>query len=164
MNPDWESIKQAYIGTSESTLKCIAKEFGIPYARVAKRSAQEGWAIQKKKQAPGQSAATAIPTSKALPQADKINEIAAKLLDNIRTGSEYSEAPSGIYNLSAALKTLTAVLRDVNDIPSLKEQRNYELAKEKLEQQRKKTEQVSEAAESGVVMLPEVTGSQGEQM
>ena len=161
MSTDWEKIKEAYIASQSTTLKQLAQRHDLPFGEVAKRSAQEGWYREKKRKNELTAALKAQAQSTlaqherhALVQSDKINRIAGKLLDNIDLSSEYADKPTGIYNLSSALKNLTAVLRDVNDIPNVKDERTYELTKRKLELAAQK--EAPEQAEGGVVLLPEV--------
>ena len=110
------------------TLKAVATQFGLDFAQVRKQSAREGWYRQKCQRAQEVSPASA-PQSCALQNSEKINEIAQNLLENIRLSSEDTDKPTGIYNLTSALKNITSILRDVNDLPSLKDRQNYELAK-----------------------------------
>ncbi|MBQ6381088.1 MAG: hypothetical protein IJJ41_05790 [Clostridia bacterium] len=188
MSTDWKSLKTEYIHAPQLTLKQLAKQCGVPYSALAAQSAKEGWFREKQrcrqqaadaaKQAVSAAVASAPkpaqtpepirtqppapPRTPAFAQQRKINEIANKLLENIALSSEYTEKPTSIYNLTTALKNVTAVLRDVNDLPNIKEERSYELTKRKLELAQSKLERREGAAQSGgVVVLPEVAAADG---
>ena len=161
MHDIWEEAKHDYFRDKALTLKKLADKYHLNISEVQKRSAAEGWHRRKME------CEASVPDEQAYPalsQSAKINEIAEKLLENIRLSSEVTDKPTSIYNLTSALKNLTVILRDVNDLPSLKDRQSYELAKVKLELAKTKSEDANEEQAGGVVMLPEVAGSQSEQL
>ncbi|MBR0413445.1 MAG: hypothetical protein IJI67_00045 [Clostridia bacterium] len=180
MRVNWEEMKAAYLSAPAISLKQFASEKGIAYQTLKAHSAKGGWYREKqrrKQQAAEQVSARqvqpeeAVHSEERLPadlapesafaQRCKINDIADILLENIRQSSEYVDKPTGIYNLTTALKNVTAVLRDVNNIPTMKDERNYELTKRKLELAARKLPQPPEKAQAGgVVLLPEVTAAE----
>ena len=89
-------------------------------------------------------------------QQQKINDIADKLLENIRESCEVTDKPTSIYNLTSALKNLTAIIRDVNEMPNWKDRQSLELSRLKLDAAKQKTG-AEEAG--GVVILPAVTAA-----
>jgi len=173
---DWEEMKAAYLNAPAVSLKQFAKENGIAYQTLKAHSAKGGWYREKqRRRQPAQAAEQAVtrqaqtaevmppdepPPESAFAQRCKINDIADRLLENIRLSSEETDKPTGIYNLTTALKNLTAVLRDVNNIPTMKDERNYELTKRKLELAARKLPAPPEKAQAGgVVLLPEVAAA-----
>ena len=177
MKHDWEQLKKEYLNTENLSLSALAKKHGISYQSVKKESAKEGWFRQKKKMFPLPSTEhenTHITNSSVqscdkaicqLSQTEKINRIAEQLLNNIEQGTEMLEKPTHIATLTGALKELTAILRDVNELPTQKQRWDYELSKQKLELENKKlTKAEASEAEGGILLLPEVIGSRSEQL
>ena len=158
----FESLKQAYMRSKQTTLKQLAAENEIPYAQLKKHACENGWYAQKQQALKQVRETQKPPQNTKLSQADKINEIADKLLENICLSSEVTDKPTSIYNLTSALKNVTAVLRDVNEMPNWKDRQSAEMAQLKLELAKSKSE-AGEAEAGGVVILPEVKGLQGEQ-
>ena len=64
-----------------------------------------------------------------------------------------TDKPTSIYNLTSALKNLTAIIRDVNEMPNWKDRQSVELSLLKLDAARQKQ---GAEEEGGVVILPDV--------
>ena len=158
MQTDFEKLKKEYLSGENVTLRSLSEKYGISYGSLAKQSAQCGWAKQKKQNALNRASKSESTEEKivTLSQTDKINRIAEKLLINIEQGTELSEKPTHIATLIGALKDVTAILRDVNEIPNIKDRQNYELSKRKLDIESEKQTKSHAASENGVVVLPEV--------
>ena len=165
---EWEQLKCEYWQNDSLTLHSLAQKYGLNENALKKRSAKEGWAKEKKRRRSAlkqalaeqgeQLAQTAQDTS--LLQKEKINRIAQNLLSSIEQGTQLFEKPAHIATLTGALKELTAILRDVNEMPNQVQRTKYELAKKKLEIEQNKTQKNSrKGEEGGVVMLPEVTAA-----
>ena len=157
MGDTWQQAKKMYCRDKTMTLKKVAEKYRLSVGEVRKRSAKEGWYRLRRE---GEKTAPEPPLPEMLSQSRKINEIAEKLLENIRLSCEQTDKPTSIYNLTSALKSLTAILRDVNDLPSLKDRQSYELSKVKLELAKIKSEQTDETEAGGVVVLPEVAAAE----
>lgn len=158
MSTDWSSIQHEYIHSEHTTLKALAQKYALNYNLLKKHSAQNGWYAQKKAAAAKapQCQPSSADTANRLAQSEKINAIATRLLDHIEQSADVADKPVGIYNLTSALKNLTAILRDVNDIPNIKDERSYVLAKTKLEMEVKKLSADAPTQHTGVIVLPEV--------
>ena len=158
MQTDFEKLKKEYLSGENVTLRSLSEKYGVAYSNLAKQSAQCGWAKQKKQNALNRASKSESTEEKTvtLSQTDKINRIAEKLLINIEQGTEISEKPTHIATLIGALKDVTAILRDVNEIPNIKDRQNYELSKRKLDIESEKHSKSQSETESGVVVLPEV--------
>lgn len=155
----YESLKQAYMESKQTTLKQLAEDNEIPFAQLKNYACKNGWYAQKRH---ALKCARENPHSlqdTKLSQTDKINEIADKLLENIRLSSDVTDKPTSIYNLTSALKNVTAVLRDVNELPNWKDRQSAEMAQLKLELAKNKTEAGESEQSGGVVVLPEVTAA-----
>ena len=152
----YESLKQAYMESKQTTLKQLAADNEIPYADLKKYACENGWYAQKRRALKKAREKTKPFENTKLSQAEKINEIAEKLLENIRLSSDVTDKPTSIYNLTSALKNVTAVLRDVNELPNWKDRQSAEMAQLKLELAKNKTETGEPEQSGGVVMLPEV--------
>ena len=159
MQPDWEEMKTEYYSASHITLKMLAEKYDITFAALKRRAIEQGWYREKKEHL--KKTHTAQSENPVLAQKQKINDIADKLLENIRESSEVTDKPTSIYNLTSALKNLTAIIRDVNEMPNWKDRQSVELSLLKLDAARQKQ---GAEEEGGVVILPEVRGSQDEQV
>jgi len=161
---DWEKIKNEYLCSESATLKSIAKKYGLKYQTVKKHSAEGEWAKQKRIVYEGINADIQKKTDELIDmstqsKAEVLKDIdftARRLLHNIDASVGIFEKPSHLLTLAEALDKVKTIIRDVNSLPSLSEQQRYELAKEKLEILRLKSNE-SEAADNdgGVVYLAE---------
>lgn len=165
MATDWETLKEEYIHTEGVTLRALAEKHGVSYQSLKKQSARNAWAKQKNRrqqQALRQNIRESTQACRELPrtlaQTEKINRIAEKLLTNIEEGTQLFEKPTHIATLTGALKEVTAILRDVNEIPNQKQRHDYELSLKKLELDSNKHKSDEGVSQGGVVMLPEVSG------
>ena len=161
MQTDFEKLKSEYLSSENVTLRALSEKYGVSYQGLKKQSARNGWAKEKRELASpsapeSESEANREREEVKLSQTDKINRIAEKLLENIEQGTELSEKPTHIATLIGALKDVTAILRDVNEIPNIKDRQKYELSKRKLDIESEKQSKSQEDDESGVVVLPEV--------
>ena len=160
MQTDFEKLKSEYLSGKDVTLRSLSEKYGVSYPELKKKSAECGWAKQKRNNASGsrQKKSDSIQEQprQTLSQTEKINRIADKLLSNIEQGTELSEKPTHIATLIGALKDVTAILRDINEIPNIKDRQKYELSKRKLDIESEKQSNSREDSESGVVVLPEV--------
>ena len=162
----WEAIKEEYFADDSVTLLSLAQKHGISYQALKKQSAANGWAKQKKALRKAQALEaqlsakqTAQEPPRTLAQMDKINRIAEKLLANIEEGTALFEKPTHIATLTGALKEVTAILRDVNEIPNQKQRFDFEMSRRKLELEQSKRTADEGQKENGVVILPEVIDS-----
>ena len=147
MQADWEEMKREYFSAPHITLKMLAEKYEIAFASLKRRAVEQGWYREKtarlKRAQPE--------ANPVLAQQQKINDIADKLLENIRESCEVTDKPTSIYNLTSALKNLTAIIRDVNEMPNWKDRQSLELSRLKLDAAKQK-QTVDE--EGGVILLP----------
>lgn len=162
MQFDWDEIKSEYFSASHITLAALAEKYDITFAALKRRAVEQRWYDEKREHLKQGQRQMEQEQSPVLSQKSKINDIAEKLLENIRQSCEVTDKPTSIYNLTSALKNLTAILRDVNEMPNWKDRESLELSRLKLDAAKQKPGTEEEGG--GVVVLPDVRGSQGEQV
>lgn len=163
---NWDEIQKIYVTSEKYTLSELAKEYGVSVTSIKRHSAEGKWAKKrrahieriKKEIAKEQEHLAQQKKVNDFTYREKVNLIADKLLLRIEECAIIVNKPSGIQSLTTALKDLVNIYRDVNEEPTIAEQRQFEIAKERLDIERKKSKIGSNVEENtgGVVILPEV--------
>lgn len=165
---DWEQAKIDYI-TSNMPYCEIARKYGITASMVNKIGAKEGWVqareaycesvVQKTLEKTAQEQADKLASLKS--SADKMGNIIDKILDsaeqfnlhqlyNGEVVKNEKVDTKAIRELTGAMKDLAAVIRDVYDIPTKKDNLAMEIAMQQIQSREEDTN------ESGIIMIPEV--------
>jgi hypothetical protein len=158
MELPWAEIKTEYL-TTGSGYETLAKKYGCSKALIARRGKKEGWHAGKLER---QAA-----VNQAVAEATRFDTEAA--VDRLRTVREAAEAAAGIAwdelttrrnsmtskeyrDYVAGLKDLTAMLREFYCIPTYSQQEQLQLAREKLELERQRSQPEQMDNEIRVVM------------
>ena len=173
--PNWDEIKTEY-ATTDISYREIANKHGIPYRTVVDAGRSQEWVkaretyrnkfIAKSIELAANERAKHLQSIAS--SADKMANVIHSVMDDteqffrridMTTGEEKISKKvdsKAVRELTAAMKDLTAVLRNVYDIPTQAEQVSMELARERLEIERKKAQQEEEFISNGggIVLLP----------
>lgn len=165
---DWEKMETAYITTSQS-YRALAEQFGLSVHAVANYGKAHNWTGKRKEyrahvveQAVAMAAdRDAGKLAKLISAADKASEAVERALadekqlyryiitEKTAEGSEQTNEyifnktdTKALRNMVACLKDLTAVIRNVNNLPTAAEQEARAIQQEKLALEKKKSESV----------------------
>ena len=172
---NWDEIKTEY-ATTDISYREIANKHGIPYRTVVDAGRSQEW-VKARETYRNKTVAKSIDLAanerakhlqSIASSADKMANVIHSVMDDteqffrridMTTGEEKISKKvdsKAVRELTAAMKDLTAVLRNVYDIPTQAEQVSMELARERLEIERKKAQQEEEFISNGggIVLLP----------
>jgi hypothetical protein len=173
--PNWDEINTEY-ATTDISYREIANKHGIPYRTVVDAGRSQEW-VKARETYRSKFIAKSIDLAanerakhlqSIASSADKMANVIHSVMDDteqffrridMTTGEEKISKKvdsKAVRELTAAMKDLTAVLRNVYDIPTQAEQVSMELARERLEIERKKAQQEEEFISNGggIVLLP----------
>lgn len=187
--PDWERIKTEYI-TTDLSYRQLGLKYGIGLDTMQTRGTREKWvALRKKhKQQIVDKAARKVASEKASKlaslqkSADKMAGVIGKVLDDVdqfqrhifiegqgdgvtRASCKTMEKADtkGIRDLTAALKDLAAIMRNLYDLPTLGELEARSMAARRLALEERRADAGSpEDSETGVVEIAPVVQEAGE--
>lgn len=161
--PDWGEVKNAYI-TGKESLQKLAEKYEIPIRTIKDRSSKEKWVEQRKNfrtdVAQKSSQKTAKKEAKRLA---KLRDVAENVADLIQKDVEQMikqrekrrtvtpEDVKMIKDLTVALKNIADVMRDVYDIPTIREK----LLQLKYEDYKKMLAEMENNNEDGIIVLAE---------
>ena len=112
---DWQAIKTEYI-TTDTSYRKLAQKYGINVTTIAKTAGAEGWVEQRKQYANETQAKTLEKISQQeANRAAKIHSVADKLLNKIE-----SMVDSGKPLDTKGIRALTAAVKDLKEIQSVK--------------------------------------------
>lgn len=181
--PDWATIKSEYITTNTSYRKLAAK-YGISYKHISVQGRKDGWfQARKKYQSDVADKIVSIvaneraqrDASKLLilqKSADNMAEAILKVFDdseqfhrfvvpdNFSVTEKVFEKfdTKSMREITASIKDLAVVMRNIYNIPTEQEERTYQLAKERLEIEKERVSNTDDNdAETGVIVIPATT-------
>lgn len=190
VEPNWEEVKAEYV-TTKIGYRELADKYGISRRTVFARGKREGWVkerekhrdavvarmvrnVQRKEASDGakrllqmRSAADGMTEviAGAIEDVDQFRRHLVTVRDGDRTSTEerlFDKVDTrAVRDLMVAMRDLTAVLRDLYDLPSLVDREAREMALERLELERQKARLATgegEDDEGGVVILAERDG------
>lgn len=146
--PDWEALKIEYVTTKTSYRKLSAKH-AIPLKNLQDRASKEKWVDEKRKfrknvvekaikKIENQQAGQLAKLQKA---ASDLSVIVAEAAADERiflANGEYSH--KALQSTVRSLKDLTEVIRDLYDLPGMRQREAQRLAQERLELERERVE------------------------
>jgi len=173
--PNWDELKTEY-ATTDISYRELSEKYGIPLKTLADSGRKNDW-VNARRQVRNKVALKttqlaiderAKHLANIASSADKMANVIHSVMDDteqffrridMTTGEEKISKKvdsKAVRELTAAMKDLTAVLRNVYDIPTQAEQVSMELARERLEIERKKAQQEEEFISNGggIVLLP----------
>lgn len=121
MNWDYTAIKAEYIADGKSSIRKLAKKYGIPYGTLNKRSTAEKWKAQK-----DQSGAKTV--AKAIKKIEdgranrllRLQTVTDKVLNKIEKAVEtMADSDPELIN-PMAFKQITGALKDIKEIQMLR--------------------------------------------
>lgn len=112
---DWQTIKTEYI-TTETSYRKLAQQYGVSYQTICHRSKEEGWIALREQHKNNTITKTLDKISQQeANRAAKIHNVADKLLRKIEAMVD-SERPLD----TKGIRALTAAVKDLKDIQSVK--------------------------------------------
>lgn len=172
--PDWGEVKNAYI-TGKDSLQKLAEKYEIPIRTIKDRSSKEKWVEERKKfrtdVAQKSSQKTAKKEAKRLAKLRDVAEDVAVLIsqdvERMKKQREKKKTVTPedvkmIKDLTVALKNIADVMRDVYDIPTIREK----LLQMKYNDYKKMLAEMEKGEEGGVIVLPpiiEIPDEEGEE-
>lgn len=184
-NRDWKQIKTEYITTDTSYRKLAAK-YDVPMSTLTRIAIKEKWVEARERYKNKVVAKTvekmAVKEANKLAKLRTMTDSMVDVVEGIFNDPEqfqrhlvqtrdgqlwdveervFKKADTkAIKDITAALKDLSSVLRNVYDLPTVQEQAAMDNAASRLQLDRDKAAvgQTSDDSETGVVMLPSVEG------
>lgn len=184
-NRDWKQIKTEYITTDTSYRKLSAK-YDVPMSTLTRIAIKEKWVEARERYKNKVVAKTvekmAVKEANKLAKLRTMTDSMVNVVEGIFNDPEqfqrhlvqtrdgqlwdveervFKKADTkAIKDITAALKDLSSVLRNVYDLPTVQEQAAMDNAASRLQLDRDKAAvgQTSDDSETGVVMLPSVEG------
>lgn len=177
-HPNWDELKTEY-ETSDISYRDMAKKYNIPLNTLNDAARKAKW-VEARKQyrqlvcAKTRELASDEKASKLAGiafAADKMSDVIQKVMQDsdqffrkvdMTTGQEVvgkKVDSKAMRELTAAMKDLTAVIRNVWNIPTEAESVSMQLARERLEIEKRKAETMEEleyGISAGVVLIPSV--------
>jgi hypothetical protein len=176
--PSWEKIKSEYITGNVSYRKLIDK-YGLSSTALYQRAKKERW-VELKKQHSSEIVAKTVQKfteNESERRANKLSTIAEsadKMADTIHRVMEDTDQffrrtnlagedivskkadTKAMKELSSAMKDLTSVLRNVYNIPTEAESISLQIARERLEIEKRNSEREEDGITTGIVLIPQV--------
>nr|DAI84733.1 MAG TPA: Protein of unknown function (DUF1804) [Caudoviricetes sp.] len=160
---DWGEIKNAYI-TGKESLKELAEKYGIPLRTIKDRSSKERWVEERKKfRTDVAQKASQKTAKKEVKRLVKLRDVAEDVADLIGQDVERMkklrekrknvtpEDVKMIKDLTVALKNIADVMRDVYDIPTIREK----LLQAKYNDYKRILAEMEKAPEDSLIVLAE---------
>lgn len=161
---DWGAVKNEYI-TGKESLQKLADKYKIPISTIKDRSRSEKWAEERKNfRTETVQKATQKTQKKEVKRLAKLRDVAEDVADLIQKDVERMikqrekkktvtpEDVKMIKDLTVALKNIADVMRDVYDIPTIREK----LLQLKYEDYKKMLAEMEKGSEEGLIALTEV--------
>lgn len=173
--PSWEELKAEYI-TGNMSYRDLAKKHKMSAPLIMKRGGKEGWfELRKQNGQKVMAKLTERVNNEKVNKLATIAESADKMADTIhrvmedtdqffrRTNLAGEEIVSqkadtkAMKELASAMKDLTSVLRNVYNIPTEAESISLQIARERLEIEKKNAEREEDmGVTTGIVLIPQV--------
>ena len=173
--PSWEELKAEYI-TGNMSYRDLAKKHKMSAPLIMKRGVKEGWfGLRKQNGQKVMAKLTERVNEEKVNKLATIAESADKMADTIhrvmedtdqffrRTNLAGEEIVSqkadtkAMKELASAMKDLTSVLRNVYNIPTEAESISLQIARERLEIEKKNAEREEDmGVTTGIVLIPQV--------
>jgi hypothetical protein len=131
LSVDWKRIKAEYIAGGTSYRK-LAEKYGVPRTNLERRAKEEKW-TELRRQAEGKAEAKMVDaiSEKQAAKADKIIDVADKLLNKIAEVIDLVSDTQGLKHISSALKDI----KDIKGFKSSADMREQEARIRNLEKQ-----------------------------
>mgnify|MGYP000221849655 CR=1 FL=1 len=151
---DWGEVKNAYI-TGRESLNKLAEKYEIPLRTIKDRSRKENWVVAQK--------ASQKTAKKEVKRLVKLRDVAEDVADLIgqdvermkklreKRKSVTPEDVKMIKDLTVALKNIADVMRDVYDIPTIREK----LLQAKYDDYKRILAEMEKAPEDSLIVLAE---------
>ena len=112
---DWQAIKTEYI-TTDTSYRKLAQKYGVNITNIAKRASAEGW-VEARKQYTNKTQLKTLEkiSNQKANRAAKMQTVADKLLNKIE-----AMVDSGRPMDTKAIRALTAAVKDLKEIQSIK--------------------------------------------
>jgi uncharacterized protein YoxC len=183
--PSWDDIKSEYI-TTEISYRKLCDKYKLSYNAVTKRAIKEKWFEAKKQnsikvvsetvdkfnnQASDERAKKLFSIAES---ADKMADTIHRVMDDTdqffrRTNLAGEDIVSkkadtkAMKELASAMKDLTSVLRNVYNIPTEAESISLQIARERLEIEKRNSEREEDGITTGIVLIPQVMDDDDEE-
>ena len=150
---DLSAAKQDYVCDKSLSYKKLAEKYGAPLSLISRVARREEWV--KKREEHMQNGFASV--SESVDKLHLLKRASDKAIEALYSKlCDYCDLSiNDLKNLSAILKTLTGVQRDLNNLPTFKEENSILLSKERLQLVRARiSSDDGEDSETGVVFIP----------
>ncbi|MBR3737526.1 MAG: hypothetical protein IKN26_02195 [Eubacterium sp.] len=161
---DKESAMREYINDENMSYRKLSSKYGVSYSTIAKTAKQEDWFKKRKENSLkklilNQNGNSEEKLSLLKKSSDKSVEALYSMVNDYEVLSI-----NDLKNISSILKTLTAIQRDLYDLPTLKDENSIRISNEKLKLVRAKIETGGddEKDSCGVVLIPFINDEEDE--
>lgn len=145
---DWQTIKTEYI-TTETSYRKLAQQYGVSYQTICHRSKEEGWIALREQHKNNTITKTLDKISQQeANRAAKIHNVADKLLSKIEAMVD-SESPLD----TKGIRALTAAVKDLKDIQSVKSALDEQEQKARIANLQKQAEKDDDSNNEVVVIF-----------
>ena len=128
---DWKKLKAEYVAGGTSYRK-LADKYGVPFGTLRKVAAKEKWTdLRSKAVAKADTKIIESVSTKEADKANKILDVADKLIDRIAELIDHVDNPTGIRDITTALKNI----KDIKGIKSDVDLREQEARIAKLQKE-----------------------------
>ena len=128
---DWKKLKAEYVAGGTSYRK-LADKYGVPFGTLRKVAAKEKWTdLRSKAVAKADTKIIESVSTKEADKANKILDVADKLIDRIAELIDHVDNPTGIRDITTALKNI----KDIKGIKSDADLREQEARIAKLQKE-----------------------------
>ena len=129
---DWQAIKTEYI-TTDTSYRKLAQKYGVSYQAICHRSKEEGWIAEREQHKNNTLTKTLEKISQQeANRAAKIHSVADKLLLKIESMVDRPEPMS-----EKALRALTAAVKDLKEIQSVRSELDRQEQQARIDNLRK---------------------------
>ena len=128
---DWKKLKAEYVAGGTSYRK-LAEKYGVPFGTLRKVAAKEKWTdLRSKAEAKADTKVIDVISDKEADRAKKLLDVTDKLLDKIADIIDNVDNPTGIKDISTAIKNI----KDIKGIKSDVDLREQEARIAKLQKE-----------------------------
>ena len=154
MEFDINAAEKEYISDKNMSYKKLAEKYGVSYSAVSKAAKAGKWVLKRRASLLKAKAENASQGNKLYLLQKSSDKSIEALYSMVKDYDVLSI--NDLKNISSILKALTAIQRDLYDLPTLKEENSIRISNERLKLVRAKISsgETEDESETGVVLIP----------
>ena len=151
---DINAAEKEYIGDKNMSYKKLAEKYGVSYSSVSKAAKRGEWFKKRKAKLLKEKAENEAQSNKLFLLQKSSDKSIEALYSMVKDYDVLSI--NDLKNISSILKALTAIQRDLYDLPTLKDENSIRISNERLKLVRAKipSGEAEDEGETGVVLIP----------